>query len=395
MGRQRQNTCNVKGGSSIPTTTIDGNMETYYSHSRRKRPSSNKHRFIIVVCFLLAVGVQLRWILFQSPTTTTTTTNTLTSGLMSQRAPPLNQQQRRQRRQQHQHAATLDGSDPNTLDRIIIVPEHKLYFCWFGKVGCSMFNHLWRMVRLLHHPSIQKEEAKFQAKFTWRRNTPSHHNLTVADLEDIVNDPKWTKAVFYRDPVSRFVSAFQSKCGFGDNMNGRKHCIEAFGRNVTDGSIESFHTALDIINEHPEQVFSNTHWKPMNQHCGGLKTSIDQFQFVHQLDPKTSGRLIRDLLTNIGVESNLTDDLIEYVVRTGGTYRLWEQEQVRQKFGLKMGFSATNRRRHNTGKIFTLSEYFNDDLEKLRSLQSHYEDDYLLFDLPHLGFDGKPLPHNY
>jgi hypothetical protein len=255
-----------------------------------------------------------------------------------------------------------------------------------------MFNHLWRMVRLLRHPSIQKEEAMFQAKFTWRRNTPSHHNLTVSDLEDIFNDPKWTKAVFYRDPVSRFVSAFQSKCGFGDNMNGRKHCIEAFGPNVSDGSIESFRTALDIINERPDQVFSNYHWKPMNQHCGGLQTSIDRFQFIHQLDPTTSERLVRNLLTHIGVESNLTDDLIEYVIRTGGTYRLWEQEQVRQKLGIKMGFSATNRRRHNTGSMFTLSQYFSDDLEKLRTLQRHYEDDYLLFNLPHLGFDGKPLP---
>eukprot|EP00538_Stauroneis_constricta_P012147 CAMPEP_0119546894 /NCGR_PEP_ID=MMETSP1352-20130426/1131_1 /TAXON_ID=265584 /ORGANISM="Stauroneis constricta, Strain CCMP1120" /LENGTH=155 /DNA_ID=CAMNT_0007591647 /DNA_START=47 /DNA_END=510 /DNA_ORIENTATION=+ len=88
------------------------------------------------------------------------------------------------------------------VDRFIVVPEYKLLFCYMEKVGGSMFNHLFRMLRILH-PDISGSEASLQAGHLWFRNTPHRHKKSLADLENIFKDPEWTKAVFYRDPIKR------------------------------------------------------------------------------------------------------------------------------------------------------------------------------------------------
>ena len=45
----------------------------------------------------------------------------------------------------------------------------------------------------------------------WYKNTVQRHNITEAQLVQLLHDPTWMKAVFYRDPVERFRSAYISK----------------------------------------------------------------------------------------------------------------------------------------------------------------------------------------
>ena len=98
------------------------------------------------------------------------------------------------------------------LDRFIIIPEYKLMFCYIEKVGCTSFNHLFT--------SIRKQD------WHWFQNSPQALNYTKSDLEWILSNPEWQKAVFYRHPLDRVLSAYKSKCEWTDNRDsdGNIHC---------------------------------------------------------------------------------------------------------------------------------------------------------------------------
>ena len=199
------------------------------------------------------------------------------------------------------------------LDRFIVVPEYKLLFCYMEKTGCSMFNHLFRMLRLLH-PNLQNDfaEASFQAEGTFFRNTPAHHKLDRLGLEMILKDPEWTKATFYRDPMSRFLSAFRSKCERTPDKG--KTCQRVFG-----DSLIGFEDALDAMTAVGSRVFSDEHFAPMSFFCGGLRNTLENYDLVEELNKDTVKSIIRVLFDHIGVNTNTTERMISSVVRTGGT----------------------------------------------------------------------------
>ena len=262
---------------------------------------------------------------------------------------------------------TDDDNNVVLMDRLIVIPEYKLVFCFIGKVGCAMFNHVFRLVRLLspqfqqsineelqllllqqqqqqqqQHPEQQRfgkkkkkkkqkkyqdslrssssssyiEEVKYQMANLWFRNTPQHHNLTSEDVELIFQNPNWTKAVFYRDPVTRFLSGFRSKClnyeditddtarenilllkkkqnqrqyDGGNGSHGgddpslgftTNHCYRTFGTNY----LQYLDDAIDILRQNPTKVFDNGHFKPQVEVCGGITSqTLQYYDFVQQL----------------------------------------------------------------------------------------------------------------
>ena len=296
-------------------------------------------------------------------------------------------------RQRHEPAKFISKRDVG-YQRFIIVPEYKFLFCFIEKTGCMMFSELLRVLRLLH-PSMKlaynRKEAEFQAETTWNRNTPRHHGLNRTDLLRLVNDEEWTKAIFFRDPVSRFVSGMKSKCGRAD-PDGVKHCDLAFGEGVIkDASVPSFQRALDILDRNTEQVWKNEHWMPMTEFCGGLPTTIHKYDFVNQLNPRTAPDLVRNILLHIGVNANLTNQLINNIVKKGGTARWWQKQQVQKALGISMGFHSMQNQNHNTGTSISMREYFGGSMERLQRLQGHYREDYELFDIPRLDFNGTPI----
>ena len=256
---------------------------------------------------------------------------------------------------------TVDENDDNNtneplllLDRFIVIPEYKLLFCYIDKVGCAMFNHVFRLLRLLS-PQFQQsikeelvllqqqqqqqpkqeqkrfgkkkkqtnkkssstsyiEEVKYQMEKLWFRNTPQHHNLTLKDMEDIFQNPNWTKGLFYRDPVTRFLSGFRSKCINFEDINNKSireyllekkkrkqehggngserddisfgvttnSCYQTFGTN----NLQYLDDAIDILMKHPTMVFENVHFKPQVEFCGGsfgTSESLQYYDFVQQL----------------------------------------------------------------------------------------------------------------
>ncbi|KAG5176412.1 hypothetical protein JKP88DRAFT_159115, partial [Tribonema minus] len=102
-------------------------------------------------------------------------------------------------------AATVADLKSRLYNKWIIVPEHKLLFCFIEKVGCTSFNELFRSLRSRYDPSQATGNI-------WGRNNMTVHGLTEADIDAYVEDPLWHKAVFFREPLVRFLSAFRSKC---------------------------------------------------------------------------------------------------------------------------------------------------------------------------------------
>lgn len=271
-------------------------------------------------------------------------------------------------------------------NRLMVVPEYKLLFCYVEKVGCSMFNQLLRLLRL-YHPSVSPEEREWLAQSHFGRANPDHFNLTLRDLTRLVNDDTWTKAVFFRDPADRFLSGFKSKCGQADSDGGR-HCRQTFGqtfsskgepRPILGGDVWSFHQTIELAKNASMRTFGNPHFKPAARFCGGLGASIDHYSFVHLLDKKTVATHIRTLLNHLGVESNLAEGLLKRVVKTGGILHPIDQNHFQEKFGLRVKGNISSSHSTTSSRL-TAKDYFANP-SMLQTLTQAYQMDYDMFQL--------------
>lgn len=257
------------------------------------------------------------------------------------------------------------------LQRFIVVPEKKLLFCYVEKVGCSMFNHLFRMLRLsLPEVARNVPEASFQANFTWYRNTPKHHGLTKTDLENLLVDSNWTKAVFYRDPVPRFLSAFRSKCEPGHDTT--PDCRRVFGKRFV-----SFDEALARMKR---GLPKNPHFAPMSEFCGGLDATLDYYDNVHELNAETVPVHVDSLLRKVGVDPQMTQSLVDDIVRTRGMNKESKNEKLAAQLGVDVGVGKTQSEGHNTEANQQLCQYYNTP-EKLSFIKELFRVDYDTFRL--------------
>mmetsp|Transcript_10333 Transcript_10333/g.15879 ORF Transcript_10333/g.15879 Transcript_10333/m.15879 type:complete len:333 (+) Transcript_10333:131-1129(+) len=260
----------------------------------------------------------------------------------------------------------------HNLNRFIIVPEYKLMFCYIDKVGCTMFNKLFRDLRLITGDIIQAE-ANFQLrKDIWWKNTPEHHQLSKSDLEDMLADSNWTKAVFYRNPTERFLSAFRSKCEGYDN-DGQDHCEMAFGNQTI-----SFDAAMEFMQY--SKLGENAHFDPMHGFCGGLLDTISYYDVVEELEAKTASSKVGSLLNKVGVPKRLADLLVHNVVQTGGVQSLKGSLLYNLVMNLWGGQpDGGSQEGHYTNSKHNAGHYLDDEHTDI--LRNYYAEDYELFNI--------------
>lgn len=179
------------------------------------------------------------------------------------------------------------GMREQGLGNFLVVPERKLLFCMIQKVGCSTFQDLFRFARSSYDPSQLNPKYKYSA------NTPQHHHLTPEDLNSILLDKSWHKAVFVRDPLERFASAYSSKCvrGQGD-VDGPKVCTSQFGvANLSFQSAVASIASFDATtgSDKADEVFSNQ-FKSQAYFCGGLTNTLHHYNTVQVLAEDGSNR---------------------------------------------------------------------------------------------------------
>ncbi|KAG5188108.1 Sulfotransferase family-domain-containing protein, partial [Tribonema minus] len=209
------------------------------------------------------------------------------------------------------------------LDHLLIVPEYKLIFCFIAKVSSLSFNDLLRSLRAPFDPGMLEGEA-YGRIIPFGRNSYRSHNWSLQDLTDALHDPAWLKAVFYREPLTRFVSAYRDKCGkrthgarglpprnrrrrawspLHERKANHKHdkiCLRSFGEDWP-----SFETVVDRLLREPR--VTDPHWRRQHEFCGGLDRFIGEFQFVEVLERATSREKVGELLARAHVPNFNSD----------------------------------------------------------------------------------------
>lgn len=137
-----------------------------------------------------------------------------------------------------------------------------MVFCWIQKVGCTRFKKVFN-------------DLHMQLNFA---NRPERHY----NYKDILRDPKIHKAMFFREPMSRFLSGYLDKCG--DRT--RVYCVRVFGvKDIT------FPDAVFKLKElDPNKL--DGHFHAQTKHCGGLTKEILRtvFTTVEELQDQATTR---------------------------------------------------------------------------------------------------------
>ena len=158
---------------------------------------------------------------------------------------------------------------PELTENFIIVPERKLLFCYIEKVGATSFNRFFYDLRNTTQPDPH-------CCGMWWTNTPRRLGYSLAGVERILRDKSWHKAVFYRDPVVRYVSSFLSKCTDGHDLD-RWHCENEFGSTKPPFGRAVRRTASG-------RAHGDVHWQPQARFCGGLAKSIRHYDSVVEFE---------------------------------------------------------------------------------------------------------------
>lgn len=163
----------------------------------------------------------------------------------------------------------------------------------------------------------------------------------------LLRDPGVFKAVFYRDPLERFLSGYLDKCGKG---RVKVYCRTVFGSEET-----TFEEAVRVLRT-LDPVGLDGHFHRQSDFCGGLKRYLPHFQYVAQLHPSTSRERVGRMLE----VTNLTS---------------------RQFDALFPPNDGTRDDGHATDADAKLVEYYSKP-EYVGAVVDYFFDDYVLFQIP-------------
>lgn len=171
--------------------------------------------------------------------------------------------------------------------------------------------------------------------FVWDASKPENVGIDLDGINEIMRDPLWTKAVFFRDPLERLLSAYISKCVvheetpcFSDKgpVPGCDRVAEAQRENglVVNGNCQGFEDdwswvdspvpfgrfvkyTLDEVRERDqdiqdgiEEVPYNVHYELQKHFCGGLENTIGWYDAVGRVGGALS-RQVHAMLRVVGV----------------------------------------------------------------------------------------------
>lgn len=173
------------------------------------------------------------------------------------------------------------GKEKSTL---LLDPNRKLAFCYFPKVASNLFNILF--IRLNHLDKHEFKISRFGAVSAERFGKNVGQEI---GRDEISHEHGWKFAIFTRDPLSRFLSAFGSKClPKSDGRPGAiRECGGIVGQGPPDGWPIIFHPAPvdDMVRAFEEYVvhFKTTlHSTSSSPHADRLLTN--NRHYMRQVD---------------------------------------------------------------------------------------------------------------
>lgn len=202
------------------------------------------------------------------------------------------------RLQEARQQSNLCGNQQRYLDRMLVVPEKKLAFCYIEKVASAQFN---KLIDALNHRNLS----------AWRGSSAQSFGI---DPTTISRENGWFKGVFLRRPTERFLSAFLSKCTHrsdGSIEDDGGYCEgEVVPSGVGVGSAASVAAFEEMALTRFPNV-GNPHFDPQRCFCGGLSGDLREFDYVGLLkaDRRDVNEQVQAMLESAGVEraSHLVD----------------------------------------------------------------------------------------
>lgn len=157
-----------------------------------------------------------------------------------------------------------------TAGRLFVMPERHFAFCPIAKNGCSAWDHVLRNMF-----EGNTDHTHVPAELFYGIGEVSQQKYKLEGVHAVFDDPEATRAVFLRDPVARFLSAFLGKC---IQNPGQGHCLAAPSGFVDGKPVTLQHAVLWALAQNLTSTYDN-HWKLQLEHCS-LRTTLSFFTFV-------------------------------------------------------------------------------------------------------------------
>ncbi len=163
--------------------------------------------------------------------------------------------------------------DPNALwfDRLVTFPAKKIVVCGIEKNGITELNELAAAIN---------NDTQMQ----WFKYSPQASGIKYGTFLRMLKFTSWRKAIIYRDPMERFLSAYNSKCLKRDE-DGYLNCQRFF--NLTDSEV----TLRAVAERLPQDGHLNPHWARQSSFCGNTFAS-NWHDYNFHIATKNLSRLI-------------------------------------------------------------------------------------------------------
>jgi hypothetical protein len=214
-------------------------------------------------------------------------------------------------------------------------------------------------------------------------------NVEISRAREMLNDPSWTKAVFFRNPLERLVSAYQDKIlrksytqkvfNIGA-MTDENRTVLSFSEFVDKVTTSSDTRSIIDSCTYPTGLSACTdpHWKPQLMTCG-LDYLLPKFDFVGNFDYVAEHT--KALLEKVGVWETWGQRFDDDV--DANTYLCRVPPPIRRSNDTIHGFnqrgsSVTGPYIHRTESRDKLDEFYTPDL--IDKVRKAYALDFLVWD---------------
>lgn len=246
----------------------------------------------------------------------------------------------------------MDVDDEGDLERFksrsqLVLPQHRLVLCTIAKVGYQNFNYMFN------------ELNGFRAK---DRHASTAENMGL-EWDSITKENGWKFALFTRDPLERYVSAWGSKCLRDENGHLEDAGHRCAGEAVSEQQLDEEH----VIQAFEKRVQTdlergipsgNGHWMTQTASataCDWSKFNPQEVDFLGSFTDGDASSQVFSMLKAVGAADNL-DVIDKYFPRNAiaghssdthgrarlyyrkpetavGVYRLYEEDYT--QMGLK------------------------------------------------------------
>jgi len=279
-------------------------------------------------------------------------------------------------------AEELKDAPPGPISHFLAAPTERLLFCWIEKVACQAFNDL--MCSINKGPNASHERtteltatgtkckgAEGSCGDSWEVDcnwgtmgyaSAQSVGMSRSDVRDALRNDEWTSAVFLRDPLDRFLSAWLSKCVAGHDDDGPRLCAIVFGEPRA-----SFDAAVRVMNASVYKPWpeghAEDHWRRQSEFCDGslFADPYGLYEFVEVLDKGTSHEAVGRMLSLAGIDPD-------------------SQPAYNAHFPATANHAAAESHEHATNAEAKRAKYWSP--EQVRSILRYYQKDYLTFRLP-------------